>query len=71
MIRSLNIMQNEILRHRLAQARPDLVIRPHIGPVNIEEFERAAEVIPAGQQAAELALPRIRQLLRKRLFWGS
>ncbi len=70
MIRSVTIMQAEILRHRLAQARPDLVIRPGIGPVNIEEFERAAEVIPTGQQAAELALPRIRQLLRKRLFWG-
>jgi NTE family protein len=70
LIRSVNIMEAEILRHRLALARPDLTIRPAIGPVNIEEFERAAEVIPTGQQAAELALPRIRQLLRKRLFWG-
>ena len=71
MVRSVNIMQAEILRHRLAQARPDLVIRPGIGPVNIEDFERAAQVIPTGQQAAELALPRIRQLLRKHLFWGG
>jgi NTE family protein len=70
MIRSVNIMQAEILRYRLAHARPDLVIRPDIGPVNIEELERAAEVIPRGEQAGELALPRIRQLLRKRLFWG-
>jgi NTE family protein len=70
MIRSVAIMQAEILRHRLALAHPDLVIRPHIGGINIEEFDRAAEVIPTGEQAAELALPRIRQLMRKRLFWG-
>lgn len=70
-IRSVNIMQAEILRHRLALAHPDLVIRPTIGPINIEEFERAAEVIPTGQQAAELSLPRIRDLMRKRLFWKS
>jgi NTE family protein len=70
MIRSVAIMQAEILRHRLALARPDLVIRPGIGPINIEEFDRAADVIPTGQQAAEVALPRIRQLLRKRLCWG-
>jgi NTE family protein len=71
MIRSVAIMQAEILRHRLASAHPDLVIRPGIGPINIEDFDRAAEVIPTGQAAAELALPRIRQLLGKRLFWGS
>jgi NTE family protein len=71
LIRSVNIMQAEILRLRLAQAHPDLVISPNIGPINIEELERAAEIIPAGQQAAELALPRIRQLMRKRLFWNS
>jgi NTE family protein len=70
MIRSVAIMQAEILRHRLASAHPDLVIRPGIGAVNIEDFDRAAEVIPTGQAAGELALPRIRQLLGKRLFWG-
>ena len=69
MIRSVSIMQAEILRHRLALARPDLVIRPTIGPINIEEFERAAEVIPAGSGPPSSPC-RVRQLMRKRLFWG-
>lgn len=68
-VRSAQIMVGELTRYRLAEARPDILIRPEIGPINIEEFGRAAEVIPAGERAAEAMLPAIRRLLRKRLFW--
>lgn len=70
LLRSAQIMQAEIVRHRLELAHPDVLIRPDIGPVRTEEFERAADVIPAGERAAAEALPRIRALLRRRLFWS-
>lgn len=68
MVRSVNIMQVEILRFRLAQARPDVVIRPEVGPVTPEEFDRAAEVIPTGEQAATDSLARIEQLMKPRFL---
>jgi NTE family protein len=68
--RSLHIMEAEITRERLEKARPDLVIRPAIGPINIEEFDRAAEVIPTGERAAAEALPHLRAAMRRRLFWA-
>ncbi len=69
LLRSVRIMETEILRHRLAAAHPEVLIRPEIGPINIEEFGRAAEVIPAGEKAAEAALPQIRECLQKKVFW--
>lgn len=68
LIRSAHIMEAEILRHRLAQAHPDVLLSPEVGSVELEDFERAAEVIPTGEQAAEAALPRLRELLRPRLL---
>lgn len=71
LLRSVRIMEVEMVRHRLARARPEVLIRPEIGPINIEEFGRAREVIPMGERAAEQALPQIRRLLRRRLIWGE
>lgn len=41
----------------------DLVIRPDVQDVSWDDFGRASEAIEAGEAAASLALPRIRQLL--------
>ncbi len=68
-LRSVRIMEIEIMRYRLAQAHPEVLIRPQIGPINTEEFGRAAEVIPVGERAAQAALPAIRECLNKKVFW--
>lgn len=67
--RSLDIMQAEMTRDRLEKVKPDVVVRPDLGAVNIEEFDRAGEVIPMGERAAVEQMPRVRAAMRKRLFW--
>lgn len=65
--RTLVVMMEEIQRHRLAQAPPDVVIRPRIphGVTVLTGFSRAAEIVAAGEQAAREALPRVRALLQE------
>ncbi|MDH7485687.1 MAG: patatin-like phospholipase family protein [Anaerolineae bacterium] len=63
--RSVAVMMAEINRHRLAEARPEVIIRPAIPPqvTVLTGFPRAAEIIAAGEQAALAALPRLRQVV--------
>ena len=63
---SLIVMMAEIGRHRLALAPPDVLIHPDIPPdiTVLTGFTRAAEIIAAGEQAAESKLPEIRRRLR-------
>lgn len=63
--RSLGVMLVEITRRRLAEAQPEVIIRPAIPPgvTVLTGFSRAAEIIAAGEQAAIEALPRIQALL--------
>ena len=62
--RSLGVMMAEIGRRRLAEAQPEVIIRPAIPPdVSVlTGFPRAAEVIAAGEEATQEAIPRIREL---------
>jgi hypothetical protein len=56
---------------KLAQAHPEIIIRPDI-PADVSLFSgygRAAELVAMGEQAAEAALPQIRELLQPRLHW--
>ncbi|MFO7740961.1 MAG: patatin-like phospholipase family protein [Anaerolineae bacterium] len=66
MLRSLDVMMQEINRRRLVEAAPEVVIRPDIPPgVSVLiGFSRAGETISAGQRAAVDALPSIRELLK-------
>ena len=63
--RSLGVMMAEIGRRRLAEAHPEVIIQPAIPPdvTVLTGFPRAAEIIAAGEEAAQEALPRIRALL--------
>jgi len=63
--RSVGVMATEINRQRLAEVRPEVVIRPPIPPeVNLfTGFTHAAEIIAIGEQAAREALPDIRRAL--------
>ena len=62
---SLGVMMAEISRRRLADAHPEVIIRPAI-PSDVTVltgFPRAAEIVAAGEEAAQEALPHIRALL--------
>jgi NTE family protein len=60
---SLNIMQVRITHSRLAGEPADAMIRPRLSLVAAMDYHRATEAIAAGEHAAELALPAIRELL--------
>ena len=63
--RSVAVMMAEINRRRLAEVRPEVIIRPAIPPevTVLTGFPRATEIIAAGEQAALEALPHIRQAI--------
>ena len=64
--RSLGIMETWIWNHRLAEARPEVVIRPTVGEgvSSFTGFHRATEIIAAGEAAAKAALPMIKESLK-------
>ena len=64
MVSSLAILQDRVARARLAADPPDVVIKPRVGHVGLLEFDRAAELIEAGENAVERSLPRYRDVLQ-------
>ncbi len=68
-LRSLDVMMQEINRRCLVEAAPEVVIRPAIPPgVSVLiGFSQASETIAAGERAAEDALPGIQALLNPAL----
>lgn len=63
MVTSLNIIQDRIARSRLAGDPPDVSINPRIGHVGLLEFDKADELIRAGETAVERAMPEIQDAL--------
>jgi NTE family protein len=63
LLASLNIVQDRLARARLASDPPDVVIAPKIGHLTLLEFDRADELIRLGEEAAEEALPLIRETI--------
>jgi NTE family protein len=63
MIDAFNITQDRISRSRLAGDPPDVMIAPKLARIGLFEFHRAAECIELGRQAAERALPDIRDYI--------
>jgi len=61
--RTLGVMMAHMQAQKLAQARPEVLIHPELDDSTtlLNGFNRAAEVIGAGERAAEAALPQIRQ----------
>lgn len=60
MVSSLNIIQDRLTRSRLAGEPPDVHVKPHIGHIGLLEFEKAKELIIAGEAAAERSMPKIK-----------
>jgi NTE family protein len=65
MVDAFNITQDRIARSRLAGDPPDVMICPKLAAIGLFEFHRAEEAIDLGRQAAERALPDIRELLQE------
>jgi NTE family protein len=63
LVNSLNIMQDQITRARLAGDPPHVLLSPRLRRIGPFEFNRAAEAIAEGRASAEHALPEIRRLI--------
>ncbi|MFO7775582.1 MAG: patatin, partial [Candidatus Hydrogenedentota bacterium] len=50
---SLNIMQDRIMRSRMAGDPPDLVIAPRLDHIGLLEFDRAREAIAEGEACVD------------------
>jgi len=63
----LLLMQRQLTEYRVEQAHPEAVIRPILpkGVATLTGFSRAAEIITAGETAAEAALPQIEHWLMR------
>lgn len=60
---SINVMQDQITRARMAGEPPHVSLVPRLGDVKLLEFNRAAEIIAEGRACAEAALPMIKRYL--------
>jgi len=64
MVSALGIMQDRMTRSRLAGDPPDIHIKPQIGHIGLLEFEKAEELIALGEEAAEKAIPEIKEAMK-------
>ncbi len=64
---SLNTLQARVAELQLARDRPEIVIEPIVAQFGLFEFDRAEELIAAGELAAREALPAIRAALDSRV----
>lgn len=62
---SLNIMQDQITRSRLAGEPPHVMVLPHVIDIGIMDFHRARDAIVEGRAAVETAIPVIRAKLAR------
>ncbi len=60
---SINVMQDQITRARLAGEPPHVMLVPRLGHLSLMEFNRASEAIAEGRAAVEQALPLIRRYI--------
>lgn len=63
LLASLNIVQDRISRLRMAGDPPDVMMAPAVGGFTPADFDKAASLIEVGEQAAEAALPAIREAI--------
>ena len=59
MVEAFNVMQDRIMRARLAGDPPDVQIAPRLGAVGWFDFQRGAEAIALGAEATKKALETI------------
>jgi NTE family protein len=60
---SINIMQDQITRTRLAGELPLVMLVPRLRYIGLMEFDRAKEAIAEGRECVQQALPMLRRYL--------
>jgi NTE family protein len=60
---SINIMQDQITRSRLAGEPPHIILLPRLRAIGLMEFHRAAEAMAEGHACVEQALPALRRYI--------
>ncbi len=60
---SINIMQHQITRSRMAGDPPDVVLAPRLARIGLLEFDRAEEAIEEGRGSVRRMLPVLQDLL--------
>ena len=61
LFQSIIVVQRTVAAHQCNDA--DVVIRPRVGHIRWDEMTRAAELIPAGEEAARATVERIKSLI--------
>lgn len=64
MVSALGILQDRLTRSRLAGDPPDIHIKPTIGHIGLLEFEKAPELIQAGEDMTEKLMPEIKAAMQ-------
>ena len=59
MLASFNIVMDRVTRSRLAGDPPDVLVLPNVGHVPLLDFDKADELITAGRNAIDDAMPQI------------
>ena len=59
-VQSMNIMQSELLKAKHEES--DILIRPDVGDISPNQFQKAEEAIKAGEEATEKFIPAIKNL---------
>jgi NTE family protein len=60
---SLNVMEQQVTRSRLAAHAPDLLVEPALSDIAIFDFHRAGRIIRQGHRAMKQQLPALLELL--------
>ncbi|MEM1200761.1 MAG: hypothetical protein AAGI06_15785 [Pseudomonadota bacterium] len=60
---AFNISQDRLARSRLAGDPADISINPAANGIGLFDFDRAADAIAAGRDAAERVIPEIKQAM--------
>jgi len=63
LLNSINIMQDQITRARLAGEPPHIMLAPRLGEIEPMQFHRAREAVAEGRACMEQALPALRRYL--------
>ena len=63
---SMTIIEHELARHRLAHDPVDVVLTPDVHGIRSFEFHKARSAIHAGEREAEVRIPEIQKVLRRR-----
>ena len=66
LLRSIDILRDEVQNYRYQMARPDIIIVPEIGHISFLEMEHYQEAMKEGEKAAEKIMPQLLKLIKQK-----